>query len=290
MGMSFIPLHVYSGFSYLQSGLTTKKIASLAKKRGYLYCGLTDNGTLSGFAPFYHQASKEGVKPVLGMDVQLEIGTLSLFVKNEEGYRNILNINHAIVNGVLDLDTILSNSKGLIAVYPLECSTIRDKSEKEFASLLYKYTNKFDKTLLGIPFGEESKDLATWGRKFAEAYSYLPVAFPHILYEKKDDAIVLDIVKAISDKTYLENTSSVGYSYFPEEDEIKSFYTEEEIENSYKVAISCKKFELIQKRGTLLRFENELGLPSDEYLRKLANNFMFNFYDTYNYKMKGNYD
>ena len=92
MGMSFIPLHVYSGFSYLQSGLTTKKIASLAKKRGYLYCGLTDNGTLSGFAPFYHQAGKEGVKPVLGMDVQLEIGTLSLFVKNEEGYRNDIEI------------------------------------------------------------------------------------------------------------------------------------------------------------------------------------------------------
>jgi hypothetical protein len=37
--MSFVPLHLYSGFSYLQSGLVAPKIPFLAKKMGFEACG-----------------------------------------------------------------------------------------------------------------------------------------------------------------------------------------------------------------------------------------------------------
>lgn len=268
--MSFIPLHVYSGFSYLQSGLTIEKLTSIAKKRGYLYCGLTDNQSLSGIAPFYHEAKKTGFKPVIGMDVKTDIGIITLFVKNEEGYRNLLDINYSIVNETLDVKVIQEHSKGLIAVYPIEYSNLNGFENENVARALYNYTGKFDKTLIGIPYGEEYKDIISYWRQFGEKYDYLCAAFPHIRYENKNDAIVLDIVNAISKAATLENHESEGNSYFISDDDLKSFYTEDEIENSYKIAISCKKFELIEKRGTLLHFENELGLSSEEYLKKVT--------------------
>lgn len=272
--MHFIPLHVYSGFSYLQSGLTIEKIAKTVKSNGYEYCGLCDNGSLSGIAPFEHKIKNVNAKPVFGMDVLLPIGTLSLFVKNEEGYRNLLAIATAITEKTLTEETVINHSTGLICVYPLELSFYAEslvESEKEFARKLFEITGKFDKTLIGLPYGKENEQLVNEGRAFADKFNYLPVAFPHILYEKKEDAITLDIVNAISSKITLIDKSKDGDNYFLSDDNLKSFYTDEEIENSYKVAISCKRFSLIEKRGTLLHFENDKGLTSEECVRQLAN-------------------
>ena len=80
--MSFAPLHIYSGFSYLQSGLVGERIPFLAKKLGYSACGICDAGTLSGFAPFAHSAAKAGVTPIFGMDCVLKEGVFSLFALN----------------------------------------------------------------------------------------------------------------------------------------------------------------------------------------------------------------
>ena len=171
--MSFIPLHVYSGFSYLQSGLTVSKIASIAKKKGYLYCGLTDNQSLSGIAPFYHLGKKEGFMPVFGMDVATEIGIITLFIKNEEGYRNLLEINSSIVAHTLDIKKIHEHSKGLIAVFPVEYSLARDMDDARFARALFDITGKFDKTLIGLPYGSEYEECISWARKFASDHSYL---------------------------------------------------------------------------------------------------------------------
>ncbi len=275
--MHFIPLHIYSGFSYLQSGLTIEKIAKVVKANGYEYCGLCDNGSLSGIAPFEHLIKGVGSKPVFGMDIQTPIGTLSLFIKNEEGYRNLLSISTAIIEKRLSDEIIVDHSKGLICVYPLELSFYAEslvESEREFARRLFELTGKFDKTLIGLPYGEENLTLIRQGRAFADKYAYLAVAFPHILYERKEDAITLDIVNAISDKNTLSEKEKLGENYFISESELRAFYTDEEIDNSYKVAISCKKFSLIMKRGTLLHFENDKGLTSEEYIKQIANEGM----------------
>lgn len=275
--MHFIPLHVYSGFSYLQSGLTIEKIAKAVKANGYEYCGLSDNGSLSGIAPFEHKIKGVGAKPVFGMDVNLPIGTLSLYVKNEEGYRNLLAIATAITEKTLTEDLIVEHSTGLICVYPIELSFYAEsivEDEKEFAKKLFDVTGKFDKVLIGLPYGKEHSRLVIEGRAFAEKFNYLPVAFPHILYEKREDAITLDIVNAISSRITLSEKTKDGDNYFLSEEDITKFYTDEEIENSYKVALSCKRFSLIEKRGTLLHFENDKGISSEEYVRQLANEGM----------------
>jgi DNA polymerase-3 subunit alpha len=120
--MSFVPLHVYSGFSYLQSGLVAPKIPFLAKKMGYEGCGICDNGTLSGYAPFTHAAKDAGITPVYGMDASLTDGVFSLFVRNEEGYRNLCALTYLASESKLSLQDVYDHAKGLICVYPLESS------------------------------------------------------------------------------------------------------------------------------------------------------------------------
>ena len=52
--MRFVPLHLYSGYSFLRSGLSIHKILLSAKKAGYSQVGLSDFETLSGYPEFYH--------------------------------------------------------------------------------------------------------------------------------------------------------------------------------------------------------------------------------------------
>src|SRR5574344_385325 len=122
LGMAFYPLHVYSGFSYLQSGIVAPKIPFLAKKMGFPGIGLCDNATLSGYAPFAHAAKDAGIAAIFGMDAPVAEGTFSLFVKNEAGYRNLCTLTDLASAGKLSLAEVYAHAAGLICVYPLEHS------------------------------------------------------------------------------------------------------------------------------------------------------------------------
>jgi DNA polymerase III alpha subunit len=51
---------------------------------------LTDHNALYGAVHFYIQAQKAGVKPLLGMEVDLDNGSsLVLLARNNDGYRNL---------------------------------------------------------------------------------------------------------------------------------------------------------------------------------------------------------
>ena len=87
--MDFVPLHVYSGYSFLHSGLSIRKICGLAKKMGYFGVGLSDLETMSGFPELSHLLEKEPLKAFYGLDVVVDETLLSLYLTNEEGYRNL---------------------------------------------------------------------------------------------------------------------------------------------------------------------------------------------------------
>ena len=115
--MSFVPLHVYSGFSYLQSALKAQYLPALAKKYGYEAIAICDHGSMSGYAPFTHIAKEQNIKPIYGMDVMIGGDTFSLFVKNEEGYRNLLPLTLRCSQEKITIEDLKKHSAGLILVF-----------------------------------------------------------------------------------------------------------------------------------------------------------------------------
>jgi DNA-directed DNA polymerase III PolC len=58
---------------------------------------ITDRNNLYGAVHFYMQAQKAGIKPVLGMEVDLEDGSsLVLLARNMDGYRNLCHLSSAL--------------------------------------------------------------------------------------------------------------------------------------------------------------------------------------------------
>ncbi|MCR4562966.1 MAG: PHP domain-containing protein, partial [Bacilli bacterium] len=190
--MSFIPLHIYSGFSYLQSGLPVERIPLLAKKLSYSHVGICDNGSLSGISPFYHLCEKYGVKPIIGMDCKTKMGTFSLFVENETGYRNLLPLTYLSSQGLLTYEDIAKHAEGLTCVYPFEESFFfghYSSMTKEEILTLERLLAPFKHHYLGLPYDLDQVRLVEFIREFAKNHSYEVVAFPKILYIKKKDAL-----------------------------------------------------------------------------------------------------
>ncbi len=271
--VSFIPLHVYSGYSFLQSGLTLPRFVGLAKKRGLRYVCLTDKNTMSGLPALAHLCKSNGLLPVYGIDIEVNGDLITLFIKDEEGYRNAMALDALASKQKITADDVRGKTKGLIAI--LDCGKgefrrlFDSNAQNDIPPYLAKLNALFESLYLGIPYYSGAHSLADFIRSFVARYPYDTVAFPHLLYEKQDDAIVLEIVQAIASDSQLEGKTATGPNYFLSDEEAKAFYRDDELFNCERICSQCR-FELIVKRGGILVYPNDQGMSSEDYLRKLA--------------------
>ncbi len=269
--MDFVPLRLNSGFSYLRSGLSIEKMVSLAYKMGYKTIGICDYMNLNGFAPFSHTSEKYGIKPIFGMELELDGEIFCLFVKNETGYRNLLFIAYLASKGEMSLKTLIERKEGLNIVYDLGSSFLKNRVDDEISNValeLRDRLNGLNDAYLGLPFIPEEEKYISFVRRFSSEYGYEIVALPHICYAKKEDAIVTLITSAIQSHVILDKKEAKGNDYFLTKEEASLYYEEKEIELTNAIADSS--FRLREKRGSLLKYENNEGLSSKDYLRMLA--------------------
>ncbi len=271
--MSYLPLHVSSGNSFLRSALTLRRIGGLASKYKFPYLSVSDYGTCSSFPEVNKMAKIIGAKPIFGMDVEIEGNSFSLYVLNETGYQNLLLIDCLFSEEKLTLSFLKEHSEGLSIVLASEQSflheTYRTKAE-EIPEKLRELASSFSSFRLGVPYLPSEKSFVSFLRNFVEKYPYQAIAFPHILYEKKEDAITLLILKAISESQTLEQKEESGDNYLLSQEEADAFFNEQERNETFNLAKESEGFTLVAKRGGLLVFPNPLGISSEEYLRKLA--------------------
>lgn len=260
---NFVPLHIVSGYSFLQSGLTMKKILKGINNNSYFGAGLTDLGVLHGF-PEFASMMEENKKPyILGMDVVINEYNVSIFITSEQGYINLIKINELYQKDELSLENITSLNEGLIGVIETnhgrfkELFSSLEEINATFTKELYKVSSIFKTVYLGIEVtSKEEVKYSNKIRKFADEYTYKTVAFPRIKYLSKEDAIVLEIVEAIKSDSTLSEKKKDGQEYFMKVEDYQKIYSLSEI-NASKEILESSNFVFRQKRGEMLKFTNE---------------------------------
>ncbi len=260
--MKFVPLHITSGYSFLQSGLTIPKISKAVKDNNYFAMGLTDKGVMYGIPEFIAAAEALQKPYLVGLDITIEGDSLSLFVLNEVGYHHLVNINTILQKKEINLDILKENQEGLAAVIETAHGTFYENfqqlDEKEFTRYLIKYAQIFKEDFyLGIEVtSKEGVSYANKVRQFADKYTYECIAFPRIKYLKKDDAIVLEIVSAIAHDEKLDIKSKSGQEYFMKEEDYSKIYSTKELSNTINL-VNKSTFNYHQKRGEILHYNCE---------------------------------
>ena len=266
---NFVPLHIVSCYSFLQSGLTIEKIQASVVKNDYFGMGLCDNGVMFGVPSFVKASEQAKRRYILGMEVKAEDDFLCLYAISEEGYHHLMEISTAIQKEEMSFDLLKEKASGLVAIIETnkgkfyELFTSQDTSFNRYLMNLSKVFK--DGFYLGIEvIKKEDVSFANNIRRFANEYTYECIAFPTILYQKKDDAIVLKIVEAIANEQTLEEKKMDGQQYFMPISSYEKIYTKAEINNTRKL-LESSTFDFHSKRGELLHYPVE---NSAEALKK----------------------
>ncbi|PIR44378.1 DNA polymerase III subunit alpha, partial [Candidatus Wolfebacteria bacterium CG10_big_fil_rev_8_21_14_0_10_31_9] len=149
--MKFIHLHTHSHYSLLDGLAKIGDLINRAKELNMDSLALTDHGNLYGALEFYKKARKAGIKPILGMEAYVSLGSrfekqlkkdisfnkitdgkerttkenyhhLTLLVENETGWKNLIKIaTLASLEGFYykpraDKELLKENHNGLIAL------------------------------------------------------------------------------------------------------------------------------------------------------------------------------
>ncbi len=271
--MSFIPLHVYTGYSFLQSGITEENYLKALKKRGFKGSGITDFNSLSGVPHFYKALKQEKLNLLAGVDFLIDDNLLSFFALNEEGYRNLLKLLFIKRTRNLTYEEVGRHKAGLAVVLAIahsKLSSLFETERDQIPHFLLPISNLGEHFYLGIEFGVEEDELfVAYMRDFARTHGYQTIAFPFIRYIEKKDAIVLEIAKAIRDDSELAIQELEGSEYLLTKEEIARFFTEQEIENTNRL-LKLSSFRFEEKRGHLLRYQKSDDITSDAYLKNKA--------------------
>jgi DNA polymerase-3 subunit alpha len=125
---------VHSEYSLLDGACRVKELVKRAKELGMPAVALTDHGTLGGTVKFYDAAKKEGIKPIIGLELYVATDRrsragvkernahLTLLARDETGYRNLVKLSTtAYTEGYYykpraDWDLLCGHHEGLIAL------------------------------------------------------------------------------------------------------------------------------------------------------------------------------
>ena len=84
--MKFVPLHVYSTYTFLKSGLTIDRIKESVLKNDYFGCALTDLNVMYAVPRFIMMMESIKRPFIIGIDIELENNYFSVYALDEEGY------------------------------------------------------------------------------------------------------------------------------------------------------------------------------------------------------------
>src|SRR5437660_1469542 len=133
---SFVHLHLHTEYSLLDGAVRMKELMKKAAEFKMPAVAITDHGNLFGAIEFYQEATKAGIKPIIGCEAYVAPGShkdrpgsrrdaayhFTLLAQDETGYRNLVKlITAAHLDGFhyaprIDKELLASHSKGLIGL------------------------------------------------------------------------------------------------------------------------------------------------------------------------------
>ncbi len=268
---NFVHLHTHSHYSLLNALPNTKELVATAKADGQKALALTDNGALYGIIDFYKACTKEGLKPIIGLDAYLSPRTrhdkeaidkprarLVLLAKTFTGYQNLIqlvttsNIEGFYYKPRLDDELIARHAKDIICIIPSFAGEItralKDGDLEKAEQRLDWYKQTFgDDCYLEITHHPEVTD----HKKNQDAIIAIarktntPLVAAHdVYYIKPEDKVAREVLIKIQTggivDTSDDHDSGEDFSFITQAQAIEYFKAiPEAVANTVKIAEAC---------------------------------------------------
>ena len=290
-----IHLHLHSDSSFLDGVGRAEEYAALAKARGVEAIALTDHGNLFGLPDLKRACEAQGIKPLYGCEFylnnkrdeakDLKLSTNAkvaqasnydpelrnhhqlLIAMNDEGWRNLLRLNHdAVRHGYYrfprtTVDKIIEHNEGLIATTTCLTSIfsrfILEGRTKQFLAMLDKYQAAFGDRLYYELQPHPIDDQRTVNEalvKACEKRGIEPVVTCDVHFATPQDHDTQDLMLAVARNTTLDDPKRFKIDskthWFMDDDEVVKQWKKNKhpggeklvrraIANTHKLAARC---------------------------------------------------
>jgi len=303
--MKFTHLHVHSHYSLLDGLAKIDDLVNRARELGMDSLALTDHGVMYGAVEFFIKAKEKGLKPIIGCEMYLAPNGLknknntsldrkryhlTLLVRNEEGYHNLIKlVSIAHLEGFyykprIDKELLKKHSQGLIGMSG--CiqgeipQTIIEGNYEKAKEIALEYQEIFGPGNFYMELQHhpnyKKQNIANQGMKKIYHQTGVPiVATGDVHYIHPEDAQTHDILLCIQTNRKVHEKDRMNLTQFnlsmrtPEE--MKEAFRDipEAIANTQKIVAACN-FELKLGETQLPRFPLPKGKSDIVYLRQLA--------------------
>jgi DNA polymerase-3 subunit alpha len=233
----FVHLHSHSHYSLLDGLGKIPDIVGRVKELGMDSVALTDHGVLYGAIEFYQEATKQGIKPVVGVEAYVAPGSrlskttedtnpyhLILLAQNKAGYQNLLKlVTAAHLEGYyykprIDWELLQEHHEGLIVTSAClqgeVAQAVMRGDEAAAKEVVQRYADRFgDRYYLEVqphPNIPEQATLNSAIRRLAKETGLPTVATNDSHYVLPDDAEPQDVLLCIQTGKLLEDTNRMN--------------------------------------------------------------------------------
>jgi DNA polymerase-3 subunit alpha len=298
-----VHLHNHTEYSLLDGAARIPALVSAAREAGFEALAITDHGAMYGVIPFYKEAVKEGLKPIIGVEAYVTQGSrferrpvkeepnhhLLLLAEDETGYRNLMKlVTLSYMEGYyykprMDKEILREYGKGIIAL----SACVKGELASYLLADDYEGAKRAAAEYLSI-FGDGNFYLEIMDHSLPEEKKVNPglvqigkelgiglAASNDLHYVRRDDHVHHDVLLCIQTNSTLDQEDRLRFSndqfYLKGYEEMSRLFPDcpEALSNTADIAARCN-VELEFGRYLLPRYQVPEGYDLDGYLEKLA--------------------
>ena len=300
--MSFTHLHVHTEYSLLDGSSKIKELVQRVKDLGMDSIAITDHGVMYGVIDFYRAAKEVGIKPILGCEIYVTLGSrfeketgkskyhhLVLLAENDVGYHNLMKIvSRGFTEGFyykprVDYEVLEQYHEGIIALSACLAGEVSSllmqgfyEEAKKAALHLESVFGKGNFFLEMQDHGIEAQRIVNQGMMRLHKETGIDLVVTNdIHYVYEEDAQAHDILLCIQTGKKVADENRMRYEggqYFAKsEEQMRELfpYALEAIENTHKIAERCN-VEIVFGEQKVPKYEVPEGYDAYSYLTKLC--------------------
>lgn len=276
-------LFVRSCYTLLDSTIRIPELVSTAKKYGYQSVALTDHHVMHGVARFLHECKKEGIHPIVGLEVDVfyheQKVPFLLLAKNNRGYSNLMKISSMLCDGreyATYEELIQYCEHNFLIVYGEGGYFDAELISEDRTGIIQKLAlMKSELPSFDIAISYEETSL--WRSKnallkaLANAQGIQTVAVNKIYYLGQKDYETLKVLSAIKQGTTLrdKNVTPITGRYFLSIPEMEQIYDTDDLHRADEIASECLCDGNLEKTGIPV-YPLKDGITAEQYLPQLC--------------------
>ena len=242
----YVPLNIKTD-NYLQSSMIKiPDLVSFALTNNITSLTITDNN-MYGVIDFYKECVKNNIKPIVGLEINLDDLILVLYAEDYEGYLNLNKLATIMSKDKLTIESLTEYQDKLLCIVPYESISIYEELVKIYKNIFVSYKNKEEKELLNYPNIVYMNKVTYLYKKDYKDMKYL---------EAIRDGVGVKFIDTDYTNDYLKLVAEIDNN-------------EISLESNIKINNLCN-LEIKFNQRLMPTYKNELGIDSFSYLKKLC--------------------